>query len=64
MINVKTIKQAHFIDVATSNSLTLHGTIKEKLPKHKEKKLINIWELKTACMIPLAPLSHTNYTKA
>jgi hypothetical protein len=44
----KKIKQAHFIDVATPDSLLLHGIINGKLPRPKryKKKLINIWQLK------------------
>ena len=65
VITDKTIKQAHFLDVATSDSLKLHGIINEKLPKPKDvKNLINIWQLKTSCVIPLAPLYQNIYTKA
>jgi len=62
----KIIKQAHFIDVATPNGLTLDGKINEKLPKSKDEKK-GIWKMKKACMTPLAPLAplaQRNYTKA
>jgi len=38
VIIVKTIKQAHFVDVVTANSLTLQDTLNEKLPRPKDEK--------------------------
>ena len=50
----KTIKEAYLIDVAISNSHNIHSTITEKLQKCTDlkEKLIGIWKLKTACIIP------------
>ena len=69
MIIDKKIKQAHFIDVATPDSLLLHGIINGKLPRPKryKKKANKYMATKKACMIPLAPLAplyKTNCTKA
>jgi hypothetical protein len=47
--------KAYIVDTAIPNSHALHSTITEKLQKYTDLKeeSIRIWQMKTACMIPL-----------
>jgi hypothetical protein len=51
----KTVKQAHSVDVAIPSNHNLHSTVTEKLEKHTDltEGLKSMWQLKTACLIPL-----------
>jgi len=52
----KTITKAYATDVAIPNSHNLHSTITKQLWKYEDVKnvLKRMWQLKTACVIPLA----------